>query len=215
MGLRPKSFLNVTRDPHEARLRLPGGVVSTGTRRLCKPELGVRFPPPPFPGCLLPIGAVDRVRDTAGVSDAQLEAIKRAFDAFTKGDLEGVTGFIDPSFEIEDRILPEGGPAARGPDALVANAARVREVLGDAAWEPRAVIVGRDHMLIRVHVSGKGDYTSLPVDDDIGHMYTLRNGRAVRLVIYRTWSEALEAAGLDAAQTGDVSQAERPADSQA
>jgi ketosteroid isomerase-like protein len=130
------------------------------------------------------------------MSDAELEPIKSAYDAFSRGDLGGLEGFIDPTLEIADRILPEGSPAERGTDALIANAAHVREVLDDAKWDPRQVIYHDDRVLIRVHVSSRGKHTSLPVEEDIGHVYTLRDGKAVKLDIYRTWSEALEAAGL-------------------
>ena len=34
------------------------------------------------------------------------------------------------------------------------------------------------------------------LNPDIGHLWTLRDGRAVSLKIYRTWGEARAAAGM-------------------
>jgi ketosteroid isomerase-like protein len=122
--------------------------------------------------------------------------LQRAFEAFAKGDMETVSQFIDPNFEVEDRIIPEPSPSERGIGALVANAEQVRQVLGEVSYEPREVLDLGDYILVQVRFKGSGRHTSLPVDEDIGHMYTLKDGKAIRLDIFRTWAEARRAAGL-------------------
>jgi ketosteroid isomerase-like protein len=128
------------------------------------------------------------------MSQENVKRMKRAFDAFSMGDLETAFGFIDPDFEIHDRVI--GSPSERGPDALIANAGAVREAVGDVSWEPREIVDVGDRVLVRVHVTGTGQHTSLPIDGDVGHIYTVKEGKAVRLDIFRTWEEALEVAGL-------------------
>jgi ketosteroid isomerase-like protein len=123
--------------------------------------------------------------------------MRRAFEAWAEGDLQTVEKFVDPSFEIEDRILPEGSPSERGVEAIVANTARVREVFGDATWEPREIVELGDRILVRVHFEGSGQSTRLQTDTDVGQIFTLRNGRAVKLDVFRSWSEARAAAGLE------------------
>jgi ketosteroid isomerase-like protein len=123
--------------------------------------------------------------------------MRRAFEAWAEGDLQTVEKFVDPSFEIEDRILPEGSPSERGVEALVANTARVREVFGDATWEPREIVELGDRILVRVHFEGSGQSTRLQTATDVGQIFTLRNGRAVKLDVFRSWSEARAAAGLE------------------
>jgi ketosteroid isomerase-like protein len=123
--------------------------------------------------------------------------MRRAFEAWAEGDLQTVEKFVDPSFEIEDRILPEGSPSECGVEALVANTARVREVFGDATWEPREIVELGDRILVRVHFEGSGQSTRLQTDTDVGQIFTLRNGRAVKLDVFRSWSEARAAAGLE------------------
>jgi ketosteroid isomerase-like protein len=130
------------------------------------------------------------------MSQENVDRVERAFAAFSSGDLETAFEFIDPSFEVNDRVVPEANPSERGPDALIANAGLVWEAFGDIAWEPREILDREDRILVRVHMSAKGHHTSLPIDEDVGHVYTMRQGKAVRLDIFRTWGEALEAAGL-------------------
>ena len=125
-----------------------------------------------------------------------VERTKRAFDAFTRGDLETALEFIDPSFVVDDRVTPEANPTKRGPAALVENAAQVYEAFGEIAWEPREIIDLDDRVLVRVRLTAKGRHTALPIDEDVGHLYTLNGEKAAKLVIYRTWDEARSAAGL-------------------
>jgi ketosteroid isomerase-like protein len=123
--------------------------------------------------------------------------MRRGYEAFAKGDLKTVEQFIDPSFEIEDRVLPEGSPSERGVAALVANTAQLREVFGEARWEPQEIIDLGDRILVRVQFKGTGATTELPMDANIGNLFTLRGGRAVKLDVYRSWAEARAAAGLE------------------
>jgi ketosteroid isomerase-like protein len=71
----------------------------------------------------------------------------------------------------------------------------VREAFGDITWEPREIVDLGDRVLVRVHLSAKGQRTALPIEEDIGHIYTLNEGKAVRLDIFRTWEEARRATG--------------------
>lgn len=130
------------------------------------------------------------------MAEQNVERVRRAFDAFTRGDLETAFEFIDPTFEVNDRVTPEANPTERGPDALIKNAGQVREAFGDISWEPREILDLGDRVLVRVHMSAKGKHTSLPIEEDVGHVYTLIDGKAVKLDIFRTWQEAREAADV-------------------
>ncbi len=131
------------------------------------------------------------------MSEENAERVRLAFDSFTRGDMDALSEFIDPSFEVDDRITPEASPSERGMDALVANAAQVYEAFGEISWEPREVVDAGNRVLVRVHLSMKGQSTALPVEEDVGHVYALNEkGKAVKLDIFRTWVEAIEAAGL-------------------
>jgi ketosteroid isomerase-like protein len=129
-------------------------------------------------------------------ADDNVARFERAFDAFTKGDMETALEHIDPSFEVDDRVAPEANPSERGPEALIANSAQVYEAFGEISWEPVEIVDLGDRVLVRVRMTAVGRATSLPIDEDVGHLYTMEGIKAVKLVIYRTWDEAREAAGL-------------------
>jgi ketosteroid isomerase-like protein len=128
------------------------------------------------------------------VEDGNAVRVRRAFDAFTRGDMEPLRELIDPSFEVEDRVTPEANPAERGLDALIKNAALAYEVFGEVRWDPVEIEDHGDRVLVRVHVTAKGKSTALPIDDDVGHIYTMNaEGRVTKLDIFRTWDEARQA----------------------
>jgi ketosteroid isomerase-like protein len=123
-------------------------------------------------------------------------ALRRGFDAVRRGDLEAAADMLDPSFEIGARLVPEGRTGARGPEALLANVNEVREVFGDVTWEPLEIVDLGDRILVRVLLEGTAEHTALPIAEEIGHVYTFRDGRATRLDIYRSWAEAQRAGGV-------------------
>jgi ketosteroid isomerase-like protein len=128
-----------------------------------------------------------------------VERLQLAFEAFARGDIDAVAENIDPDFQIEDSILIDASSSVRGVEALQLNTDKLREVFGDVSWEPQEIVELADQILVRVRVEGEGRTTSLAMQQlnpDIGHLWTLRAGRAVSLKIYRTWGEARAAAGM-------------------
>jgi ketosteroid isomerase-like protein len=130
-----------------------------------------------------------------------VERLQLAFEAFARGDIDAVAENIDPDFQIEDSILIDAWPSVRGVEALKVNADKFREAFGDVSWEPQEIVELGDQILFRVRLEGEGRTTSLAMeqlnpDQDIGHPWTLRDGRALSLRIYRTWGEARAAAGM-------------------
>ena len=126
------------------------------------------------------------------------DRIRRAFEAFTRGDLDAISEFVDPSLEVDDRVVPEANPSERGVEALVANARQVYDAFGEVSWEAREIVDLGDRVLVRVHVTMKGQHTALPVDEDLGQVFTLVDGRVVKLDIFRTWEEARRAGARSA-----------------
>jgi hypothetical protein len=80
-------------------------------------------------------------------------------------------------------------------------AALMRELLESwdtIEWRPEQVHdLGEDRYLVLIEASGRGRGSGVRLGGDrIGHLITLRDGRAERLEVYRGWDTAREAAGL-------------------
>ena len=69
------------------------------------------------------------------------------------------------------------------------------DAFGDLDWEAQEIVDLEDRVLVRVRLTARGKHSALPIDEEVGHVYTIENGKAVKLEIFRTWAEAREAAG--------------------
>jgi uncharacterized protein len=125
-----------------------------------------------------------------------VQLVQANYDALDRGDLESAFDTIAPDFEIGVRAVPEAAPEVRGPEALVAIIEQIRDVFGDVRWQPLEFLDLGDRVLVRVRIAGTAGLTALPVEQDLGHLFTLNDGRLTRMDIFRTWDEARAAAGV-------------------
>jgi ketosteroid isomerase-like protein len=84
----------------------------------------------------------------------------------------------------------------RGIDAIRRHYARWVEAYPDLRVEPVEAKANGDHVFVWVHVSGHGGASGVPMDSEMAHLHTMREGKLTRLVVYTDKAEALEAAGL-------------------
>jgi ketosteroid isomerase-like protein len=131
------------------------------------------------------------------MSEENIEVIRRAFDAFNRGDSEGVAAALAPGFEyVATGALVGAFGEYRGAEGF-------REFL-DLFWEEfdepkiqsREMIDADDGVLTWVTFRGRGRQSGVETSLDLWHMWTLQNGKAVRGRAFRSKREALEASVL-------------------
>ena len=67
------------------------------------------------------------------------------------------------------------------------------------AWSlqiERQIDAGDDRVVSLMHQSGTGKQSGVPVNLDFGQIHELKDGRVIRVRVYPSHAEALEAAGL-------------------
>ena len=63
--------------------------------------------------------------------------------------------------------------------------------------EPEDLIeVGEDHVVVLLHMHMRGKGSGVEVDARTHNLWTLRDGKAVRMAVYNDKAEALEAVAL-------------------
>jgi ketosteroid isomerase-like protein len=60
----------------------------------------------------------------------------------------------------------------------------------------RYIDAGGDEVVILARESGRGRTTGASVERELGEILTVRDGKLIRLLMYGSWDEALEVAGL-------------------
>ena len=117
------------------------------------------------------------------MSNPNLVGVQGAYDAFAKGDVPRVLSFLSPEIEwIEAEGFPYAG-TYRGPNAVLEG---VFLRLG-TEWEgyaavPDEFIDAGDIVVVLGEYSGKFKATGKSFRANFAHIWTLREGKAVKFV---------------------------------
>jgi uncharacterized protein len=130
------------------------------------------------------------------MSRENVEIVRRAYEAFARGDVEHILAVLDPAVEWHTRDnLPDSG-VYRGPQAVLGWFATWLSAWRDFEIEAEEFIDAGDRVLVVTRQSGKGAGSGAFSEFAETHAWKLRDGKAVEVVEYRTRDEALEAVEL-------------------
>ena len=126
-----------------------------------------------------------------------VEKVRRAFEAFNRGDSEGMVANIAPDFEyVATGTVPGVRGAYRGVEGLRQFLESFWGEFDEPRVEIRELIEAGDQVVAALTFQGRGKQSGVETKWDIWHVLTLRDGLAVRNQAFTSESEALEAAGL-------------------
>jgi uncharacterized protein len=130
------------------------------------------------------------------VSSENVELLRSGYDAFNRGDLDAVFKLLDPEIEwvTADRV-PFAG-TYRGYDDVRALLRDQQEVFGEITMEPYEFFEAGDSVVAFVRQRARGQTSGAEIEIVVGHLWTVRDGRAVRFEGFPEREKALEAAGL-------------------
>jgi ketosteroid isomerase-like protein len=110
-------------------------------------------------------------------------------------DEDGAARTLDAEFEIHEHDLPEGG-VYRGPEGAKRWAATWVDAWDDWGIENEEYIDAGDRVVVVAHLWARGKGSGTPVQQRHAIVFTVREGKAVRLDYFGSKAEALEAVGL-------------------
>jgi uncharacterized protein len=123
--------------------------------------------------------------------------VRSLFAAWERQDMEAVFALYDPAIVWDNSTLP-------GPNAGVYRGREgVRQFLREwlEAFETHEIhaedfIDAGDAVVVRVRVTGRGKASGAEVEMPRWNVYRIRDGLVIRIEIFETKAEALEAAGF-------------------
>jgi ketosteroid isomerase-like protein len=125
-----------------------------------------------------------------------VELLKRGYEAFNRRDLHAVFDLLDPDIEfVTDERVPFAG-TYRGHEEMRRLLRDQEEVFGQLTMEPYEFFETGDRVVAFVRQRARGQASGAEVEITIGHLWTIRNGKAVRWQGFPEREKALEAAGL-------------------
>jgi ketosteroid isomerase-like protein len=134
------------------------------------------------------------------VSQREVEIVRRIYDATARRDAAAVAAHYDPDVEWDDsgsppaEIMRRG--ANRGYEALQAWFREWHEAWEHITYECEELIDAGDRVVSVVTMRGRGRASGLKVEWPQYATWTIRDGKVVQALWFRTREEALEAVGL-------------------
>ena len=128
---------------------------------------------------------------------AWVQALDRGDAA--RGDISALLEWVDPEIEWRGpREFPDLAEPRHGYDGIREYMAILYEAIEDYRMSPEEFIdAGEDQVLVFSREGGRGRGSGAEVvSQPTAHLWTMRDGRAVRMDSYWERPDALEAAGL-------------------
>lgn len=116
---------------------------------------------------------------------SNLKSVQGVYDAFARGDVPAVLGFLDPDVEwTEAEGFPYGGTYV-GPDAVLQGVfMRLGTEWDGFAAVPGEFIDGGDSVVVLGQYSGTYKATGKSFRTPFAHVWKVREGKAVRFTQY-------------------------------
>jgi ketosteroid isomerase-like protein len=131
------------------------------------------------------------------VAQENVEIIRRLYEHWASGDFPA--DFFDPDVEFS-RIgaqTPDMEGRWLGLDEFLTAFLEYIQPLSDLRIEAERIIdLSGDRVLVFSRHMARGKQSGVPIESELGDLFTLRDGKIVRYYSYWNRADALEAAGL-------------------
>jgi ketosteroid isomerase-like protein len=131
------------------------------------------------------------------MSQENVDAILRAYDAFNRGAPEESGLNLSPEFEfVPPAVVPESD-VVKGPDALADFFRMWIDTFDDFRFEIEEIVDAGDHVLVMAAVRGTGKDSGIDVSSpSFANVWTIRGDEIVRMEAMPNRAAGMEALGL-------------------
>jgi ketosteroid isomerase-like protein len=130
------------------------------------------------------------------MSQQDLEFVLDGYARFNAGEKRPELWFWHEDAQYHASREDPDSAVHRGIDAIRLQVGSWLDAYPDLKVEPLDSGENGDTVFLWVRFSGHGSESGVPMEMELAHVITMRDGRAIRLVEYSGRSEGLEAAGL-------------------
>jgi ketosteroid isomerase-like protein len=138
--------------------------------------------------------------DSSSQLDRMITALRGAYAAFNRGDIEAALGPLDAQIEWSEPTEFPGGGTYHGHDGVRRYLTQSREAWAEGRSEPERFIPAGDRIVVFVHARVRAKGSSEWQDVRLADVYTVRDGKAVAMRAFADRTEALRWAGAEASQ---------------
>jgi ketosteroid isomerase-like protein len=127
------------------------------------------------------------------MASERVEALRSGYEAFNRGEVEGLLGTAAPDFVARDRAELPDPRTHRGLEGAAEALRRAREGFDEYRIDPQEFIERGDHVVVVARQTGRGSMSGAEVTGAIVHLWGYRGDRIVSLQAYSDREQALAA----------------------
>ncbi|MDQ2939856.1 MAG: nuclear transport factor 2 family protein [Actinomycetota bacterium] len=130
------------------------------------------------------------------MSEENVEVVRRTLETFNREGIEAALQYFDA--EVEWLGPPEWleQHLYKGHDGIRKIASVWSENFEEYRLDPEELIDAGDQVVALVHQRGRIKGSADLIEQRIGYVWAVRNGKGARVQVYFSWEEALRDAGL-------------------
>jgi ketosteroid isomerase-like protein len=132
------------------------------------------------------------------MSEENVQIVRESWEAWRRGDMAALFEFYDPGVEWDmTHAYVPGMGVYRGHEGIREFFREWGTFFAEYQAEPQQFMAADENVMVRVNQVGRGRVSTVRVEmPSYWQVYRLRDGRAVRVEIYRDEADALAAIGL-------------------
>ena len=129
------------------------------------------------------------------MSESNIDIVRRGFDALREGGVDALVELVDPEFEVSTPPELASEPDTyRGPEGIRRYFDSFYEAMDEITFEPHSFEEIGGRVVAEFTLRARGRTTGLEFSQRAYQVWTLREGKAVRLEVYPERDDALAAA---------------------
>jgi ketosteroid isomerase-like protein len=137
------------------------------------------------------------------VSPSDIEILRDGFDSLAREGVEALVPLISPEFEVTTPPELASEPDTyRGPDGIRRYFDSFYEAMDEVSFIPNAFEEVGGRVIVDFTLRARGRTTGIEAEQRGFMLWTLRDGKAVRLDLFTAIDAAREAAGSAAGEAG-------------
>jgi ketosteroid isomerase-like protein len=131
------------------------------------------------------------------MSQEDVEVVREIFEAFNSEDIDLILSFTHSDFDVEvPPDLSAEPDTYRGQDGMRRYWDSFRDAMEEIRFQPERFWDAGEAVVVAMHITAKGRRTAIPVEQRLAGVWTICDRKAIRVRVYASLSEALQAVGL-------------------
>jgi ketosteroid isomerase-like protein len=132
------------------------------------------------------------------MSEQNVQIVRDGIERINSGQIERILELVHPDFEVVVPAELSAEPDVyRGHEGMRRYFESFEEIMDEIHFvAERFWDAGEGAVVVLTRLTAKGGQTAIPVEQQVAQVWTLRDGKAIRIRAYASLREALKSVGL-------------------